>query len=405
MQIQPILLCGGVGARLAPLSTPDHPKPFLPFRGGKSLFQATLERCASAQFLPPIIIGNDSHRYTMLNQLRDIGSNYAAIMLEPSAENTALAIMRAANYSLRNRNNAEFLLFLPSDHAIADTYRWAADVLALAQALPAHGIGLLGIRPTHAHAGYGYIAHAPSSCVIHPVQQFLEKPADAHTRWQAPTMLWNSGMVLARPHALRAACIAQAPMCWEAAEISVAGGRPDFEFFACAEAPASIPLPFDRAVLEKADARYVKPTACGWSDIGDGAAWDSAADTRFHAQLTQPRRIDRPWGYFLVTSHSASRIEKTLFVYPNARLSLQRHAGRTEDWHVIAGEATIHCADETRGLRAGDTQHIPAGAWHRLENTGNEVLVIHEVQSGMPDEADIERAADDYGRVHRYGRV
>ena len=399
MRIQPILLCGGVGARLAPLSTPDHPKPFLPFRGGKSLYQATLARCASAQFLPPVIIGNDSHRYTMLNQLRDIEANYAAILLEPSAKNTSLAIMRAVNYLLRNRNNAEFLLFLPSDHAIADRNMWAADVTALANALPANGIGLLGIRPTHAHSGYGYITHAPSQHAIHPVQQFLEKPADANMRWHTPTMLWNSGMVLARPEALRAACIAQAPMCWEAAETSVARGQPDFEFFACVEAPHCIPLPFDRAVLEKTEALYVKPTACGWSDIGDGEAWDAHAEHTLLAQLTQPRRIDRPWGYFFVTSHSATRIEKTLFVYPGARLSLQRHAQRGEDWHVISGNARVQCGEEIRRLAAGDKAHIPAGAWHRLENVGEGVLRVHEVQSGAPHEADIERAADDYGRA------
>lgn len=387
--IRPIILAGGSGTRLAPLSTPDCPKPFIPLPQVGSLLTSTLQRISMDGFLPPILIGHVRHRYALLNHARDAGVLPAAILLEASAKNTALAIAQAAAWLPEN----DMLAFLPADHMIAEPDAWGTALQALATC---DGLGVMGQIADTFSPEFGYIIPgdaAENGCFT--VQQFLEKPATQ----PESNPLQNMGVVVGRRDAFAQALQHYAPDIWAAAQHAAAHAVKEYEFIALAENAAPITAPsFDNAVLEKLPNLQVCPVACGWRDVGTLAAWLEETGVPLHAQLTAPRRVDRPWGYYTTLRHTAQEAQKHLVIYPNCRLSLQRHTQRTEHWHVLAGTANVMLDNTAHTLQAGESITIAQGAWHRLSNSSNALLEIHETQTGTPDEADIERAADDYGR-------
>lgn len=269
--ILPIILSGGSGTRLWPMSRPERPKQFLPLASDATMFEATLARCSDrSRFAAPMIVANARHADLIEAQL---GAISATLVLEPLARNTAPAIALAALLAVPDAP----MLVMPSDHVIADE---AAFMAAVDAALPLVAEGWLttfGIAPDGPETGYGYIQVGEAlSPGIHRVARFVEKP----DRTRAEAMIasgdhvWNGGIFLFRADAYLAALATYAPAILAAAQAAVAkaerhGARilPDADAFA-----ASPDDSIDYAVMEKADRVAVVPVAMGWSDVG---SWDA----------------------------------------------------------------------------------------------------------------------------------
>lgn len=403
-RLRPVILAGGVGARLAPISTPDRPKPFVPLADGQSLLSHTLRRVADAeQFLPTILVGRMADRYALLNHARAAGVTPAAILLEPQPRNTAMAMAVAAAYIASTTKAAEppeTLVFLPADHWLEPVALWQETLRAAATASDCTDkLCLLGVNPTGFNPNYGVMATKmpPDGQNWREITQFIEKPAvDLPVSTQ---YWWNSGQFIGSSRLFCDAFATHAPALWAAAQAAIATATPEYEFLHLPEtAYTDIPaMPFDRAVVEKA-ACIALPLQAAWQDLGTLVDWQqfTGRDAEHYARL--PARTDRPWGYFETLAQSAARVEKRLTLYPGTRISEQRHWQRSEYWEVLEGSASVECDGIRSTLGVGESVTIVAGAWHRLSNVGTELLIIKEIQMGKPDEADIERSADDYGR-------
>jgi mannose-1-phosphate guanylyltransferase/mannose-6-phosphate isomerase len=275
----PVILSGGSGTRLWPLSREAFPKQFLSLVGDASMLQATWRRVAPLAAGAPIVVAGEDHRFMVAEQLREAGCEGATILLEPVARNTAPAIAAAALEALRDGADP-LLLVLPSDHVIADEDAFRA---AVRQAVPAAESGLLvtfGIVPTGPETGYGYIKAAPGEGV-RAVERFVEKPdaATAEGYVASREYAWNSGMFLFRASAYLAELEAQAPAMLAAVRASLDAARRDVDFVrldrdAFAASPSDS---IDYAVMEKTARAAVLPIDAGWNDVGSWAAlWQVA---------------------------------------------------------------------------------------------------------------------------------
>lgn len=272
--IIPVILSGGSGTRLWPMSRADRPKQFLALTAEATMLQLTAERTRDAQFAAPIIVANASHATMVADQLAQIEVQPAAIILEPVARNTAPAIALAA---LAADDPKAPLLVMPSDHAIADPDAFRA---AIAAALPLVQDGWLvtfGITPDAPETGYGYIKVGQALADgVHRVDRFVEKPP----REAADAMLasgdhvWNGGIFLFRADIFLGALAAHAPDMLAAVQDAMAKATQDgLQILPDADAFAASPSDsIDYAVMEKADRVAVVPVSMGWSDVG---SWDA----------------------------------------------------------------------------------------------------------------------------------
>ncbi|WP_249979292.1 mannose-1-phosphate guanylyltransferase/mannose-6-phosphate isomerase [Vreelandella olivaria] len=287
MKITPIIMAGGSGTRLWPLSRRLHPKQFLALTGQHSMLQQTLTRLEGLPCEAPIIICNEEHRFLVAEQLRDIGVQGANILLEPEGRNTAPAIaLGALQAEKRAPGQQSLLLILAADHVIEDI---KALHEAVKQASPLASDGSLvtfGILPTHAETGYGYIQQGTKLDMHgYRVEQFVEKP-DSETAEQyiaSGNYLWNSGMFLMRPDAYLEALKRQAPAILTSCEQAMAGAQEDLDFvridkWAFLSSPSDS---VDYAVMEKESQVAVVPLDAGWSDVGSWSAlWDVSKKDR-----------------------------------------------------------------------------------------------------------------------------
>jgi mannose-1-phosphate guanylyltransferase/mannose-6-phosphate isomerase len=395
-RIHPVLLSGGAGTRLAPLSRPEKPKQFLALAGTRTLIQQTALRVRVCDL--PIVIGNRDHRALIAEQLHDIGVLARTIVLEPVGRSTAASAALAAMLSPEPQN---LILLLPSDHVVTDEPAFQHAIDAAAEAARKGFIATFGITPDSPHTGYGYIQKGEEIARgAYRVARFVEKPPleTAQAYLQSGDYLWNSGMFLFRADVMLEALKLHAPDVLSAARGALENAKRDGQFVS-PEPEAFFRTPsisLDHAVMEKTDRAAVVPCAIGWSDIGSWPALIRFAKTR--SDLAAP--VIRPWGsYFSVAMGDGFQV-KEIVVNPKSRLSLQRHKRREEHWLAVEGTARVTRDDETFDLAPGNWTHIPLGAKHRLENTGDEPLVIVEVQFGdYLGEDDIERFSDDYGRT------
>ncbi len=270
-RIIPVILSGGSGTRLWPMSRPERPKQFLPLASEATMFEATLARAADrARFAAPMVIANAAHADLIDAQL---GGAEATLVLEPIARNTAPAIALAALLA----DPAAPLLVMPSDHVITDE---AAFMVAIDAALPLVTQGWLatfGITPDGPETGYGYIQVGESLATgVHRVARFVEKPdlARAKTMIAGGDHVWNGGIFLFRADAFLAALEAHAPEMLAATRRALVAAKrhgnrvlPDADAFAASPSDS-----IDYAVMEKADKVAVVPVAMGWSDVG---SWDA----------------------------------------------------------------------------------------------------------------------------------
>ncbi len=277
-KITPIILSGGSGTRLWPMSTPERPKQFLALTSDKTMFQMTLDRTKPGdQFGNPIIIANARHREIIEKQLAEAGADNATLLLEPCGRNTAPAIALAA---LACEDKSSPILVMPSDHVIADI---SAFHRAIESALPHLDEGWLvtfGIEATAPETGYGYIKLGGElSPSVHRVERFLEKPesAEAEAMLAEGGYAWNGGIFLFRADHYLGALSVHAPDMLAAAHKAMDQAErdgnavlPDKNSFEACPADS-----VDYAVMEKSDRVAVVPVSMGWSDVG---SWDALAE-------------------------------------------------------------------------------------------------------------------------------
>jgi mannose-1-phosphate guanylyltransferase len=284
----PVILCGGTGTRLWPLSRASYPKQYWPLAGSSNhtLLQQTRLRLEGLPDLgPPLLVCNEEHRFIVAEQMRQIGVEPAAILLEPMGRNTAPAVTIAALQATAGGADP-LLLVLAADHLIRDAAAFRTAVIAGLPAAEAGQLVTFGIVPTAPETGYGYIeAAAPLSSADGgapvPIARFVEKPdrATAEAFLASGRFTWNSGMFLFRASAMLAELERLAPEVVSACRAALEHDSSDLDFLRLErEAFARCPnLAIDVAVMEKTDRGAVLPLQAGWSDVGSWSAlWETA---------------------------------------------------------------------------------------------------------------------------------
>ena len=274
--IHPVLLCGGSGTRLWPLSRKSYPKQFARLTGEESLFQASARRLSGPGFAAPMVVTGGDFRFIVTEQLAGVEIAPAAVLIEPAARNTAPAILAAA-LALAARDPDGLMLVAPSDHVIPDADRFRAAVQAAADAALEGRIVTFGIRPDRPETGYGWLelTTAPGADFDpkpQPLVRFVEKP-DAATAAELLALgrhLWNAGIFLFSVPAILAAFEAHAPEMLAGARAAVDQAQTDLGFTRLAPAPwGALPdISIDYAVMEKAPNLSVLPYGGVWSDLG-----------------------------------------------------------------------------------------------------------------------------------------
>ncbi|MCC8363950.1 mannose-1-phosphate guanylyltransferase/mannose-6-phosphate isomerase [Lysobacter sp. A6] len=276
--LQPVLLSGGSGTRLWPLSREAYPKQFLPLVGEDTMLQATWLRVASLAGAPPIVVANESHRFLVAEQLRLIGAPVPRILLEPTGRNTAPAIAVAAMQALAEGNDP-LLLVLPSDHVVADVDAFHAAIADARAAAEGGALVTFGIVPTIPETGFGYIEADGAGAGVRAVMRFVEKPdlATAERYLASGGYYWNSGMFLFRASRVLAELQRFRPDIVDACRKAFDDAKRDGDFVRLDPA-AFTACPsdsIDYAVMERTDAAMVLPVDIGWNDVGSWSAlWD-----------------------------------------------------------------------------------------------------------------------------------
>lgn len=279
-ELFPVLLCGGSGTRLWPVSRKSFPKQFVPLAGEGTLFQAAAARMrGTVGVASPLVITNSDFRFIVAEQLAAHGLRPSAILIEPSARNTGPAILAAALH-LAAQDPEAMLLVMPTDHAIPDVAAFRTAVAAGVPRAEAGQIVTFGVRPDRAETGYGWIevAGAVTDGAAHKVARFVEKPGleRAQAMLAEGRYLWNAGIFLASAKVLIAAFEAHAGDLVGPVSQAVRGARADLDFLRLAEAPwaGARDISVDFAVMEKAANIEVVPFGAAWSDLGDwNAVW------------------------------------------------------------------------------------------------------------------------------------
>jgi mannose-1-phosphate guanylyltransferase/mannose-6-phosphate isomerase len=284
-RIVPVLLSGGTGARLWPLSRESYPKQFLPLIDDASLIQQTALRVSDrTQFAPPLVVANVEHRFVIAEQLRALGINDATIILEPFGRNTAPAAAVAA-LAASAQDPQALILLLPVDHLVRDVRAFHDAVDLGASAARKGAMVLFGIRPTAPATGYGYILagdETPESPDVCEVIGFVEKPdiETARRYLVSNHHLWNSGMFLLPAAVFLSELERLAPDVLTAARAALADAARDLDFLRLAQEPFEKcrSISIDYAVMEHTDKTAVVRAGFDWSDVGSWSAlWDAGS--------------------------------------------------------------------------------------------------------------------------------
>ena len=291
--IIPVILSGGSGTRLWPMSRQLRPKQFLPMVDQLSLFQNTLQRLQGVTELEEaLIICNEEHRFMVAEQLRSLNLQHQGILLEPVGRNTAPAIALAALYLAQQGKTEALLLVLPADHVIQDQAAFHQAIQAAAHAAREGYLATFGIVPQHAETGYGYIQQGETIAGLSAkrVAAFVEKPnaITAAAYLENGNYLWNSGMFLFRADRLLAELAKYQPEIVDQCQLALAQPRADLDFMRLqAAAFAACPsISIDYAVMERTTDAVVIPLDAGWNDVGAwSAVWEVSPHNEQHNVL------------------------------------------------------------------------------------------------------------------------
>ncbi|MCQ2061273.1 MAG: mannose-1-phosphate guanylyltransferase/mannose-6-phosphate isomerase [Fibrobacter sp.] len=455
-----LILCGGSGTRLWPISRSLMPKQFARLFEGSSLFQRTVRtnaRICDAQY----IVSNAEQYFLAKDQLEEVGAHNSRFLLEPVGRNTAPAIALAC----LSLNNDDIVLVSPSDHVIRKANAYEGCLKKAEEFAKAGALVTFGITPTGPETGYGYIEADGEN-----VKRFVEKPdlETAKKYVESGRFFWNSGIFCFKVSTFLNELGKFSPDILAAAKRAYAGAKKEEQnsliriaYDDMMDIPSNS---IDYAVMEKSSKVKVVPSDIGWSDLG---AFDSlygeyehdvdgnnkngkhlglgtknslvlgnqrqictidldqmlivdTPDALLVAPLqssqkvkkivdelkargsdlpTVPQTVNRPWGTYSVLESTDNYKMKRIVVRPGERLSLQKHLHRSEHWVVVNGTATCTVGDRIFYVRPNESTYIPAGTVHRLQNEGKLPLVIVEVQVGeYTGEDDIIRMQDDYKR-------
>ena len=287
--ILPVILAGGTGSRLWPLSRDLMPKQFLKLDGETTMLQATVQRLRGLDTLPPLVICNEEHRFIAAEQLRQINQLDHNIILEPAGRNTAPAIALAAMTAVK-KGQDPLLLVLAADHIIAETEAFCQVVAQASEFAAAESLVTFGIVATGPETGYGYIKRGAEQSGAYSVQQFVEKPdlTTAKHYVSSGEYYWNSGMFIFKASVYLSELKKHRPDIFAACELAMAEVDPDLDFIRVNK-DAFLACPddsIDYAVMEKTTKAVVVPLNAGWSDVGSWSSlWDVTAKDENHNVL------------------------------------------------------------------------------------------------------------------------
>lgn len=445
-RLYPVILSGGSGTRLWPLSREHFPKQLLCLSGNGSLLQQTINRLRGLDAADPLFVCNEEHRFLVAEQVRQLACKPLDIILEPAGRNTCPAATLAA-FALAEVDEDALMLLMPADHLVKDVAAFQQAIGAATALAEQDHLVTFGIVPSAPETGYGYIRKGDG----HEVAAFVEKP-DAATAAQylaSGDYFWNSGMFLMKVSRWLSELERHCPDILTACRSAYSEGGKDGDFYRIAK-EAFLHCrsdSIDYAVMERTDHAAVVPLDAGWSDVG---AWSSlwqvserdaagnvfqgdvlAHDTRDSLIVSQHRlvaavglddvivietpdavlvakkdraqdvkeivnqlktqkrsehlmhrRVYRPWGWYEGLDSGQRFQVKRLMLKPGAAISLQMHHHRAEHWVVVTGTARVTRDSEVFLISENQSTYIPIGMRHRLENPGTIPLEIVEVQSG-----------------------
>jgi len=452
-----VILAGGNGTRLWPISRKLMPKQFVKLFSNSSLYQLTLQRnlelCDEIQ-----IVSNEEQYFIALDQAEEINTTCKKYLLEPVGRNTAAAIA-IASFGL---SSDDIMLVLPSDHLIKNEKAYKEVVQKAKEFAQDSYLVTFGITPTFAQTGFGYI-----EADGYDVKAFHEKPdlqiAEAYLK--EGNYYWNSGMFCFKAGVFLAELKKYSPKIYETSKTAYENASKDKLVRMKLEDMLNIPEDsIDYAVMEKSQKVKVIPSDIDWSDVGSFDSLHVELEKNENNNTKSDNLIDidsknnlviaskkvalidvndlvivstndalliskqgssqkvkdvvshlkaddshlpnihltahRPWGTYTVLEDSENYKIKRIVVKPKKRLSLQKHFHRNEHWVVVSGTAIVKVGDKEMTLVANESTYIHAGELHRLENQGNIDLVLIEVQVGeYLGEDDIVRVQDDYKRT------
>ena len=452
-----IILCGGSGTRLWPISRTLMPKQFVKLFSNKSLFQLTVERnskVCKSQF----IVSNTEQYFLALDQLEELGKVNNKYLLEPIGRNTAPAIALAC----MNLDYDEIVLVTPSDHLIKNEIEYEKVLEKAKEFAKDNNLVTFGITPTFAETGFGYI----ESVNEFDVKAFHEKPdfKTATSYLEAGNYYWNSGMFMFKAGVFLEELQKYSPEIFDTSKQALQNATKDEIIRIKHDDMFNIPEDsIDYAVMEKSNIVKVIPSNISWSDVGSFDALYDELPKDENGNTINPNHIGidsknnlvygndrviatvdmedciivdtgdailiskkgssqkvkqvvneirkttqlhnihltghRPWGTYTVLEESAGYKIKRIEVKPGCRLSLQKHFHRNEHWIVVSGTATVTVGNETRLVRPNESTYIKMGEIHRLENQGKIPVVLIEAQVGeYTGEDDIVRISDDFKR-------
>lgn len=463
MNIIPVIIAGGRGTRLWPLSRDKLPKQFISLDGDASLLQNTIAKLLELGCKTPIIVCNSEHRFLVSSQIKKFNIQ-PRIMLEPVGRDTAPAITLAAMISEPN----DKLFIVSSDLMLPDKKNFSD---AIQQGIDLSGDGNIitfGVTPTSPHTGYGYIKCSDPIGSGFKIQQFQEKPnlQTAKKYLNSGNYFWNAGMFLFEANDFLEELKRHSSLTYKICLEAIEKASQDGEYVRISESTFSKcrSMSIDYAVMEKTSKAIMVKMHGAWSDLGSwNSVWDHlpqdaaknvlsgnvrAFDTsnslifsqdqlsvsigldsiiaintkdalliahkdklsdfktvteilrETHAvELETHVKVYRPWGHYESLDVGEGFQVKRLTVYPNQKLSVQKHKYRSEHWVVVFGEAQVLKDQETFTLHQNESTYIPSGCIHSLENNTAKNLTIIEVQTGSYlGEDDIIRFEDRYGR-------
>ena len=446
-----IILAGGFGTRLFPLSRSSYPKQFIPLFGEISLFQKAVLR--ATLFSKPeeiFIVTNNTHKFLVADQLNQINIP-CNVLEEPCGKNTLPAITYAT-LKIQEIDKNAIILVLSSDQLLDETENYN-KAIKTAEKLTENYIVTFGIVPTSPHTGYGYIQPGDKLEGGYKVSAFVEKP-NKHTadKYLKEGFLWNAGIFCFSANLFLDECRKYAPDIINAFSHDVATAY---------ELTPKISI--DYGLLEKTPNIVVVPLSTTWNDLGSFEALYSVSDkdkqgnvvngeyitqdgknniivsdklistigisdmaiidtpdvlmicpknqtqkigeiTELLCQMNDERVVNhttvhRPWGTYTTLQRAKTFLIKKLVVAPHKRISLQYHNHRSEHWVVVGGVAEVTNGDKIFLVKTGESTFVPASTVHRLANPGDVPLEVIEVQNGdILTEEDIVRCDDDFQR-------